>query len=91
MDDVSRVLAQMSYDEQSDKLAGTIGLLKQSVPSSTHFRTRAYVFFRYITRTGREIAEDAAQIFGGRSVTVSGMGKLIENVRSSHMLCPPSE
>jgi len=25
-------LAQMSYDEQSDKLAGTIGLLKQLVP-----------------------------------------------------------
>jgi hypothetical protein len=29
---------------------------------------------------GRATAEDASQIFGGRSVTQSGMGKLIENV-----------
>lgn len=40
---------------------------------------------RFITRTGRETAEDAAQIFGGRSITASGMGKLIENV-SPHEL-----
>ena len=42
-------------------------------------------FHRYITRTGREIAEDATQIFGGRSVTVTGMGKLIENVRPTSL------
>ena len=29
---------------------------------------------------GRATAEDASQMFGGRSVTQSGMGKLIENV-----------
>ncbi|KAI9448528.1 acyl-CoA dehydrogenase [Lactarius indigo] len=34
---------------------------------------------QYITSTGRATAEDATQIFGGRSVTQSGMGKLIEN------------
>ncbi|OSX60485.1 hypothetical protein POSPLADRAFT_1183028 [Postia placenta MAD-698-R-SB12] len=34
---------------------------------------------QFITRTGRETAEDATQIFGGRSITASGMGKLIEN------------
>ncbi|KAH9049217.1 acyl-CoA dehydrogenase [Lactarius deliciosus] len=33
----------------------------------------------YVTSTGRATAEDATQIFGGRSVTQSGMGKLIEN------------
>lgn len=33
-----------------------------------------------MTRTGRETAEDATQIFGGRSITAGGMGKLIENV-----------
>ena len=54
----------MSYDEQSDQIAGTIGLLKQ-----------------YITRTGRETAEDATLLFGGRGITATGMGKLIENVR----------
>ncbi|KAI0699820.1 acyl-CoA dehydrogenase NM domain-like protein [Cytidiella melzeri] len=52
----------MSYNEQSEKLAGPIGLLKQ-----------------FITRTGRETAEDATQIFGGRGVTQTGMGKLVEN------------
>ncbi|KAF8529223.1 acyl-CoA dehydrogenase [Hysterangium stoloniferum] len=51
-----------SYKEQSDKLAGPIGLLKQ-----------------FITRTARETAEDATQIFGGRGLTVTGMGKYIEN------------
>jgi len=35
----------------------------------------------YITRTGSAIAEDATQIFGGRAVTQSGMGRVIENVR----------
>jgi hypothetical protein len=35
---------------------------------------------RYISKNGREIAEDATQIFGGRALTVSGMGKLVENV-----------
>src|SRR6266404_6198842 len=54
----------MSYAEQSDKIAGTVALLKQ-----------------YVTSTGRATAEDATQVFGGRAVTQSGMGKLIENVR----------
>jgi hypothetical protein len=43
--------------------------------------TRTGSLSRYVTSTGRATAEDAAQIFGGRSITQSGMGKLIENVR----------
>jgi hypothetical protein len=39
---------------------------------------------RYVTNTGRATAEDAAQIFGGRSITQTGMGKLVENVRHSY-------
>ena len=35
---------------------------------------------RYITRTGRETAEDATLLFGGRGITQTGMGKLVENV-----------
>jgi len=35
----------------------------------------------FITRSGQQTAEDAAQIFGGRSLTQSGMGRIIENVR----------
>ena len=35
---------------------------------------------QFVSRTARETAEDATQIFGGRALTVTGMGKLIENV-----------
>ncbi|KZT74472.1 acyl-CoA dehydrogenase NM domain-like protein [Daedalea quercina L-15889] len=62
LESITHQMNKMTYDEQSDKLAGQIGLLKQ-----------------FVTRTGRETAEDATQIFGGRSITASGMGKLIEN------------
>ncbi|TFK28716.1 acyl-CoA dehydrogenase [Coprinopsis marcescibilis] len=34
---------------------------------------------QYISRSGRETAEDAVQIFGGRGLTTTGMGKFIEN------------
>ncbi|KAG9317079.1 acyl-CoA dehydrogenase/oxidase [Chiua virens] len=34
-----------------------------------------------ISRAGRETAEDATQMFGGRGITVGGMGKIIENFR----------
>jgi hypothetical protein len=36
---------------------------------------------RFVSKAGRETAEDATQVFGGRALTVGGMGKLIENVR----------
>lgn len=72
----------MSYNEQSDKLAGPIGLLKQCVVTSPYTGV-SYInhWSRFITRIGRETAEDATQLFGGRGITVTGMGKLIENVR----------
>ncbi|KAH0839550.1 acyl-CoA dehydrogenase/oxidase [Lanmaoa asiatica] len=34
---------------------------------------------KFISRSGRETAEDATQMFGGRGITVGGMGKIIEN------------
>ncbi|RDB15501.1 Acyl-CoA dehydrogenase [Hypsizygus marmoreus] len=34
---------------------------------------------QFVSRTARETAEDATQIFGGRALTTTGMGKLIEN------------
>ncbi|KAF8629594.1 hypothetical protein AX15_003340 [Amanita polypyramis BW_CC] len=33
---------------------------------------------QFVTRCGRETAEDATQVFGGRALTKTGMGKLIE-------------
>jgi len=34
---------------------------------------------RFVSKAGRETAEDATQVFGGRALTTGGMGKLIEN------------
>ncbi|KAF8075887.1 peroxisomal acyl-CoA-dehydrogenase [Lyophyllum atratum] len=34
---------------------------------------------QFVSRTGRETAEDATQVFGGRALTTTGMGKHIEN------------
>ncbi|KAJ3756525.1 acyl-CoA dehydrogenase/oxidase [Lentinula raphanica] len=34
---------------------------------------------QFVSRCGRETAEDATQIFGGRALTVTGMGKHVEN------------
>jgi len=85
----------MNYKQQSDKLAGPIGLLKQCVYCSVIRVVNSYCF-RYVSRCGRETAEgnskiyeyasidlplvDATQIFGGRALTTTGMGKFIENV-----------
>lgn len=86
----------MSYKEQSDKLAGPIGLLKQYVypPPGPFAAIHTYSSFafpsrRFITRTGRETAEDATQIFGGRGLTTTGMGKLVENVSPARPLIRP--
>ncbi|KAF8450979.1 acyl-CoA dehydrogenase/oxidase [Boletus edulis BED1] len=35
--------------------------------------------YRFISRSGRETAEDATQMFGGRGITMGGMGKIVEN------------
>lgn len=37
---------------------------------------------QYSTQCARQTAQDAVQIFGGRGITQSGMGKFIEHVRS---------
>ncbi|KAG2345041.1 acyl-CoA dehydrogenase NM domain-like protein [Suillus weaverae] len=62
VENITHQMNNMSYHEQSDKLAGPIALLKQ-----------------FVSKAGRETAEDATQIFGGRGITVTGMGKVIEN------------
>lgn len=36
--------------------------------------------YRFITHSCTEVAEHATQIFGGRAITATGMGRLIENV-----------
>jgi len=62
LENVTYQMCNMNYQQQSEHLAGQIGLLKQ-----------------YITQTARATAEDATQIFGGRGITMTGMGSKIEN------------
>lgn len=38
---------------------------------------------RFATKCARDTGEDAVQIFGGRAITTTGMGQIIENVRYS--------
>jgi hypothetical protein len=65
----------------SNKLAGPIGLLKQYVSLISLYAALTIQFHRFITRCGRETAEDATQVFGGRAITKTGMGRMIEAVR----------
>jgi hypothetical protein len=58
----------------------------QAVSLSLSLLAGVYSGCRYVTNTGRATAEDAAQIFGGRSITQTGMGKLVENVRHSFII-----
>ncbi|KAI0052611.1 acyl-CoA dehydrogenase [Auriscalpium vulgare] len=62
LENITHQMNNMSYAEQSEKIAGSIALLKA-----------------YVTRTGRATAEESTQIFGGRAITKTGMGRLIEN------------
>ena len=74
----------MSYIDQNDKLAGPIALLKSYAylaAWSPGVLFDEYYLYRFVSHCGRETADDAVQIFGGRSITMTGMGKLIENVR----------
>lgn len=61
LEQITHQMTKMNYNEQSDRLAGMIGLLKM-----------------FMTRSARETSEDAQQIFGGRGLTKTGMGRLIE-------------
>ena len=38
----------------------------------------------YLTRSAQETATDATQIFGGRAITRTGMGRMIEHVSSPY-------
>ncbi|KAI0049781.1 acyl-CoA dehydrogenase NM domain-like protein [Auriscalpium vulgare] len=62
LENITYQMCNMSYKEQSQKLAGQIGLLKM-----------------YTTQTAQDTARDAVQLFGGRGITRTGMGRFIEH------------
>jgi alkylation response protein AidB-like acyl-CoA dehydrogenase len=43
----------------------------------------------YATQTAQDTARDAAQIFGGRGITRTGMGRFVERVRIRHLFIFP--
>jgi alkylation response protein AidB-like acyl-CoA dehydrogenase len=61
LENITYQMTKMPYKQQSQHLAGPIGLLKM-----------------FATRSAHEIADEAVQIFGGRGITQSGMGRTIE-------------
>ncbi|KAI8920675.1 acyl-CoA dehydrogenase [Entophlyctis helioformis] len=61
LENLTYQMTQMSYKEQSIKLAGPIALLKLQC-----------------TRVAHNVSDNACQIFGGRGITKTGMGRVIE-------------
>ncbi|KAL0954473.1 hypothetical protein HGRIS_003443 [Hohenbuehelia grisea] len=62
LENITYQMCNMTYKQQSSKLAGQIAFLKS-----------------YSTASGQETARDAVQIFGGRGITKSGMGRFVEH------------
>ncbi|TFK87968.1 peroxisomal acyl-CoA-dehydrogenase [Polyporus arcularius HHB13444] len=62
LESITYQMCNMSYKEQSSKLAGQIAFLKS-----------------YSTRCAQLTAADAVQIFGGRGITQTGMGRFVEH------------
>lgn len=58
---ITHQMCNMTYKEQTVKLAGPIALLKVQQ-----------------TRVAHYVADEACQIFGGRALTRTGMGKVVE-------------
>jgi alkylation response protein AidB-like acyl-CoA dehydrogenase len=48
-------------------------------PPNSPFSRQIAFLKMYATRTGQETARDAVQIFGGRGITRTGMGRFIEH------------
>jgi len=48
---------------------------------SSYLAGQIALFKMYCTKTAQSTSEDATQVFGGRAVTCTGMGKLIERYR----------
>lgn len=65
-ENITYQMKNMSYMEQTMKLAGPLALLKQ-----------------FATRVAYEVSDNACQIFGGRSITRTGMGQYVERFQRS--------
>ncbi|KAI7861576.1 acyl-CoA dehydrogenase/oxidase [Spinellus fusiger] len=67
LENITYQMCNMSYLEQSTKLAGPIALLKYQC-----------------TRVAHHVSDDACQIFGGRGITKTGMGRTVESFQRTY-------
>jgi alkylation response protein AidB-like acyl-CoA dehydrogenase len=67
LENITYQMVNMSYAEQTVKLAGPIALLKY-----------------HSTRVAHNVSDEATQIFGGRGITKSGMGRVIETFQRTY-------
>ncbi|KAG2189419.1 hypothetical protein INT44_004561 [Umbelopsis vinacea] len=67
LENITYQMVNMSYAEQTVKLAGPIALLKYQS-----------------TRVAHNISDEATQIFGGRGITKTGMGRVIETFQRTY-------
>ena len=88
LENVTYQMCNMAYKEQAQKLAGYVVVFlslqdffySHGVLITRFFRQIAFLKM-YSTQSAQQTAQDAVQIFGGRGITQSGMGKFIEHVR----------
>lgn len=67
LENITFQMTQMSYQEQSVRLAGSIALLKLET-----------------TRVASYVSDESCQIFGGRAITRTGMGRLVEGFQRTY-------
>lgn len=71
-----------SYRQQANKLAGFVLPVHLTLDHLIDIVYTSQIAFlkSYATSCGQETARDAVQIFGGRGITKTGMGRYIEHV-----------
>lgn len=93
LENVTYQMCNMSYKQQASKLAGYVACLHSFTSHSNSHALVLPVPFRqiaflksYATSSAQETARDAVQVFGGRGITRTGMGRHIEHVRAPSSL-----
>lgn len=81
LENITYQMSNMTYAEQANELAGLVALVDcVSVCILMFYRPIAFCKL-FATTSAQDTARDAVQVFGGRGITKSGMGKFIEHVR----------
>ncbi|KAH8099991.1 acyl-CoA dehydrogenase/oxidase [Cristinia sonorae] len=82
LENITFQMNNMSYKQQSDNLAGYVFPLNvfEDCMNSDETSYRSIGLLKmYITSSAQDTARDAVQIFGGRGITKTGMGRFIEH------------